>query len=54
MENTAPPTLAEVVNLLDSLASLVERMADVTPDDRDRTAARDIAIACGELFRRLP
>lgn len=42
-------TILRIVQTLDRLASLVECMADTTPDDRDRVAARDIAMEAATL-----
>ena len=50
---TVTPDLIEIASVLDRLASLVERMADTTPDDRDRSQAREVAIEAGNLFVRL-
>lgn len=41
------------VTLIDRLASLVERLAATTPDDRDRVSAREVAIDAGHFYVKM-
>jgi len=50
MSEQAEGDFLRLASLLDKLASLVERMADTTPDGRDRVRARAVAIEAGEFY----
>lgn len=43
-------TIMRLASTLDQLASLVERMADTTPDDRDRVTSKKISQDAADIL----